>query len=662
MGDQPAPTAPAQALGFLFVGGAVLGLLTVLIDKHPETSMAGVLALVAVALAAGAAMLRAPRRFSRTRLDVLCGLGTLILGVGCVLAGPNPYGVMFLWTGMYAVAYLPDTARLHLAAIAVVLAVSWALASHNDQQPVAGWFTIAGALAMAALVIGRLLDRLESHGRRTAARAALLARSEDRLRAMLETTEDGFLALDARGEIVDCNASFAAMLGRRRADVVGQSYAELALPEDGRAAHVERRTRMLGGGRFEPFEVELVRADGSRLRAQVSGSGLRVGDEELVAGFVRDLSLRDEAAREHRIAERLQRSLLPERLPDIAGLTVAARYVPAAAEADVGGDWFDAVELPGGRLALAMGDVAGKGLAAAASVGRLRSTLRAYALEHHDPGLVLDRLERTLALDEDAADLITVVLVVVDVEGRRLRWASAGHPPPLLLDPEGGTRWLEGARGTPIGAGLPGRRPSAEIGVPADATVVLYTDGLIERRNAPLQAGLDRLEETARGCVGAGPEALVDALLRAAGVQDGGADDVAVLAAHVRPLGPRLELELPTRGEELARLRAALRRWLAERGRTDPDLVLAATEAATNAVEHTRGPRAGTFTVTASEEHGGVVVEVCSAGDWRPRSGPRTDRGRGLSMMRALVDDVAVETADGVTTVRLVRDGPARAR
>ena len=125
--------------------------------------------------------------------------------------------------------------------------------------------------------------------------------------------------------------------------------------------------------------------------------------------------------REHRIAETLQRSLLPDRLPQLPGLAVAARYLPAAAEAEVGGDWYDVIPIPGGRVGMVMGDVAGKGLAAASMVGRLRSALRAYALEGHDPATALEQLNRLLWTEAEDSQMATLLYAIVD--------PARGHDP-----------------------------------------------------------------------------------------------------------------------------------------------------------------------------------------------------------------------------------------
>ncbi len=155
--------------------------------------------------------------------------------------------------------------------------------------------------------------------------------------------------------------------------------------------------------------------------------------------------------REHRIAETLQRSLLPNHLPQLPGLSVAARYLPAAAEAEVGGDWFDVLPTPNGGVGLVMGDVAGKGLAAASMVGRLRSALRAYALEGHPPARVVEQLNRLIWAEEDQSQMATLIYVVVDPIEEELRWVNAGHPPPLLVSEDRSPAFLEGGSSVPLG-------------------------------------------------------------------------------------------------------------------------------------------------------------------------------------------------------------------
>jgi PAS domain S-box-containing protein len=357
--------------------------------------------------------------------------------------------------------------------------------------------------------------------------------------------------------------------------------------------------------------------------------------------------------REHRIAETLQRSLLPERLPQLPGLSVAARYLPAAAEAEVGGDWYDVLPTPSGGVGLVMGDVAGKGLAAASMVGRLRSALRAYALEGHAPARVVERLNRLIWTEADESQMATLIYVVVDPVAGELHWVNAGHPPPLLLSDGEPPRFLEGGSSVPLGV-LP-FPDFEEVSLPIDqgASVVLYTDGLVERPGENIDSGLDRLANVVRGD-STDPQQLCDRVLRELVPEGGAPDDVALLTLRTIPMADRFSVELPTEPEALASMRALLRRWLSHVEGSEQEIaevVTACGEAATNAIEHAG---AGIpFEISGRIEGRSVQIAVRDFGAWRaPREG---DRGRGLSLMRALMDTVdVVPTPDG-TTVRMQR-------
>jgi PAS domain S-box-containing protein len=357
--------------------------------------------------------------------------------------------------------------------------------------------------------------------------------------------------------------------------------------------------------------------------------------------------------REHKIAETLQRSLLPDRLPQLPGLAVAARYLPAAAEAEVGGDWYDVLPAPGGGVGLVMGDVAGKGLVAASMVGRLRSALRAYALEGHSPARVVEQLNRLIWTEEDATQMATLLYVVVDPVAERLQWVNAGHPPLLLVTEGQPPRFMSGGSSVPLGV-LPFPE-FEEVSVPIDqgSTVVLYTDGLVERPGENIDDGLDRLVEAVRGA-SADPQEICDLVLRDLVPEVGAPDDVALLTLRTIPMSDRFEVQLPTEPEALASMRSVLRRWLRHLDGSEQeiaDVVTACGEAATNAVEHAGA--GAPFEISGHVEGRRVHITVRDFGAWRAvREG---DRGRGLSLMRALMDTVdVVPTADG-TTVRMQR-------
>jgi PAS domain S-box-containing protein len=357
--------------------------------------------------------------------------------------------------------------------------------------------------------------------------------------------------------------------------------------------------------------------------------------------------------REHRIAETLQRSLLPDRLPQLPGLSVAARYLPAASEAEVGGDWYDVLPTPGGGVGLVMGDVAGKGLAAASMVGRLRSALRAYALEGHGPARVVEQLNRLIWTEEDQAQMATLIYVVVDPVAETLVWVNAGHPPPLLLADDGPPRFLEGGGSVPLGV-LPFpefQEASAELD--GASTVVLYTDGLVERPGELIDIGLDRLSAVVRGAP-VDPQELCDTVLRELVPEAGAPDDVALLTLRTMPLTDRFDVKLPAEPDSLASMRALLRRWLRPVAGSDQEvteLLTACGEAATNAIEHSGAGEP--FEISGRLDGLSVEVTVRDRGAWRaPREG---DHGRGLSLMRALMDNVDVMPSSEGTTVRLQR-------
>jgi PAS domain S-box-containing protein len=360
--------------------------------------------------------------------------------------------------------------------------------------------------------------------------------------------------------------------------------------------------------------------------------------------------------REHHIAETLQRSLLPQTLPSLPGVALAGRYLPAASEAEVGGDWYDAIGLTGGRVLLVMGDVSGKGLAAASTLGALRSAIRAYALEGHGPAQIADRLNRFVLAEPNREHMATLVLAVFDPVDAQFSYVNAGHPPPLTLSAAGAPHFLVGARSVPLGVlPFPGYEEQT-VTLEAGGAVVLYTDGLVERRAENIDLGLDRLSVAAAdGALEA--EALCDRLLLAALPSGATGDDVALLALCHVPLGSRLALELPSEPSALRSLRALLRRWLAQADASDVDvhaIVMACSEACTNAIEHAGAAPDEKISFEAVLHDNEVDVVVSDRGHWR-EGRPPSDQGRGLELIDALMDDVQLETTPDGTTIRLRR-------
>jgi anti-sigma regulatory factor (Ser/Thr protein kinase) len=334
-------------------------------------------------------------------------------------------------------------------------------------------------------------------------------------------------------------------------------------------------------------------------------------------------------------------------------MQVAARWRPGDGGNGPGGDFYEVVPLADGRVAVAIGDVAGRGTRAAELGNQLRSVLRAYAMEHGSPGEVTSRLDR-LVRSVGETRLVTLLYVLIDPRRGSLQAGSAAHVPPLLVTPEGGASLVELPRSAPLGM-VAGEREETTLELVPGSTLLLYTDGLLRRRGESLDDGFERLERCAGSLareLDAG--ALCDAV--AAELLDGVPqdDDAALLAAHILPPDERLALELPAVPESLAPLRRALTRWLEAGGVGAGDvgaITLACGEAAANAVEHAYGPADGSVELSAERDGDDIALTIRDRGSWRARRG--VDRGRGLILMEALLDEVEVKPGPEGTTILL---------
>lgn len=358
---------------------------------------------------------------------------------------------------------------------------------------------------------------------------------------------------------------------------------------------------------------------------------------------------------EHSIAVRLQQALLPEDLPDHPSVQVAASYQTGSAVLEVGGDWYDALVLPGGRIAFSVGDVVGHGLEAAAAMARLRVALAAVALHSEVPADVLTRLDE-FSRGPGRVDFATAFYAVLDSATGVVWYAAAGHPPALVVSMDGTTRWLDGGRGTPLGiAGGAAPRTDASLALRSGDLVIAYSDGLVERRGESIAAGLDRLESVARTLF-ASPVAEVCRRLSDALITDSSNDDdVVVICLRFSPVtAAGFTRVLPARPEELAPARAALRTWLAEHHPTadGADLLIAVGEGLSNAVEHAYADGSpGVVRLSVVMDAGGEArVEVQDYGRWKPETAG-SDRGRGTPVMLQLAGEFTRNTGDGGTTV-----------
>jgi serine phosphatase RsbU (regulator of sigma subunit)/anti-sigma regulatory factor (Ser/Thr protein kinase) len=363
--------------------------------------------------------------------------------------------------------------------------------------------------------------------------------------------------------------------------------------------------------------------------------------------------------RQLRTAEILQRGLLPQRLPAVPGITMAARYAPGAAGLRVGGDWYDAIPVAGDRLALVMGDVMGKGVDAATRMSQIRGAVRVLAAVDPEPAAVaagLDLLAGELAEDQ----IVTLVYLLLDPATGEGLIARLGHLPPLVVPPDAEPRVLDGAGSPPLG--VPGPvREQARLTVEPGAVLVFFTDGLVEERRTGLDVGLPALAAESRRLADQGldVEGFADAVLTLGAADGGRPDDVCVLVVRREPLGGH--------GNEDTRVNAALRlpaeptsgaaaRRFVQRSLTgvpsDPErldtVVLLASELVTNAVLHAAAPSEVRLRVRS----GRVRLEVHDPSPHLPA--PRTrdsdaTNGRGMLLVAALADAWGVEPGDGLT-------------
>jgi serine phosphatase RsbU (regulator of sigma subunit)/CheY-like chemotaxis protein/anti-sigma regulatory factor (Ser/Thr protein kinase) len=358
------------------------------------------------------------------------------------------------------------------------------------------------------------------------------------------------------------------------------------------------------------------------------------------------------------LVETLQRSLLPDRLPRHPRLELAARYLPSGLAPQIGGDWYDALELDSDRTAVMIGDVVGHGVRAATTMSELRNALRAFAVEGHSPGAALHHLDRVVLATIGPGMIATVLFLVIDAAEGTVTLARAGHPPPALRSADGTVRYLETEGTLPLGVDERISVGEARYPIAPGDTLLLFTDGLVERRGESITLGFDRLREAFAGAPD-DVEAICEHVLAETVAEQVSDDDVALMA--VRLLATRsgpLELTLPARAESVPLARHRLRAWLAaEVPKVDPviqgDLEVAWSEACTNVVRHAYGPASATFEAGASVDGSAISLQVRDSGGWRPPRGGHG--GRGLMLMRKLCDQVLIDRRDDGTTVTMRR-------
>lgn len=347
----------------------------------------------------------------------------------------------------------------------------------------------------------------------------------------------------------------------------------------------------------------------------------------------------------------LQHALLG---PAVLPSGIAVRYQPASRPLQVGGDWYDVVDLDDGRVGLIVGDCVGHGLSAATVMGQLRSACRALLLEQPSPGAALTGLDRFAARLPGAA-CTTAFCAVLTPETGELVYSSAGHPPPILVHADRKLALLEDARTIPLGIRQDWERPESTLVMPARSTLLLYTDGLVERRSDSLDHGITR----AAGLVQEGRTLGLEDLssnIMARLMPDGGYQDDVALLLYRQP-GP-LQLDFTADVSNLAPTRGELRNWLGRVGvgaEQSQNILIAVGEAVANAIEHGhRNSPGGLVKLSANVLVDELHLTVVDTGVWKAaRPGADITRGRGVTLMNALMDDVTIQSDDGGTTVHL---------
>lgn len=423
--------------------------------------------------------------------------------------------------------------------------------------------------------------------------------------------------------------------------------------------------------RWPPFAVEAVTTrggvDGSQgmmtVLSGAEGTALwleypesRVTSDEdriLVGSLIGHLSLAVQHVRQFETAKEasltLQRTMVPTTKPPVG---FAVRYEPAVSPLEIGGDWYDVLAIGDHQIGVIVGDCVGSGLSAAAVMGQLRSSARVLLINGTAPARLLGELDSAVALIPGAY-CATVFACTIDIDTGEMTYSSAGHVPALLAVSGSTAEMLAAATSVPLGVNKTGRRPEASTSLPPGSTLMVYTDGLVERRESSIDKGIESAGEVLAAMVESPAEAVADAVLGAMAPREGFDDDVAIVV-YRRPPAP-LKMDVPARPDQLSDIRDQLARWLLATGIPSDlagDIVLVVNEACTNSIEHGyRATPPGRIFVYVEAKGRRICIRIADFGSWKlPDVNPRL-RGRGVPLMRAVSGDVTLDGTSTGTTV-----------
>lgn len=485
----------------------------------------------------------------------------------------------------------------------------------------------------------------------------LLQRSEERYRALVESSATDVWRADPEGYLVDDLPAWRAVTGQIEQDLLGIGWLGGIHPEDRTRARDTWAESVRG---VVPYVCEFrIGPEGGPWRTMVMrGLPIVSGDEVIEwVGTTLDVTDFRSAERErwdsyHRLraaALTLQQSILPEQTWQPEEVDVRARYVPGVEGTEVGGDWYDVIELGAGRIGLVIGDVMGRGIRAAAVMGQLRTAVRAYSRLDLPPGELLALLDGLVAELADG-QIVTCAYAVYEPSNGMLHIANAGHVPPLVVRPDGSVLTLDGLVGAPLGVEV-GVYAEEHLSIAPGSVLAMYTDGLVESRGEDIDDGIARLADALRDRwpdLGARCGGVLERLGRAAG----SGDDVALLLVSVPEDGDvrtnSATVAVPRGIQSVGHVRQASAVRLAEWGlddETTASALLVLNEMVTNAQVHGRAPVELLLRRTPSR----LYVEVVDGSSQLPRRRLATrddEGGRGLQMVAELSERWGVRPVD----------------
>ncbi len=384
-------------------------------------------------------------------------------------------------------------------------------------------------------------------------------------------------------------------------------------------------------------------------------------DRLLVSMLVGHLSLAIQHVRQFESAREtamtLQRAMLPSMQPP-AGFAV--RYEPAVPPLEIGGDWYDVLPVGEHLIGIIVGDCVGRGLPAAAVMGQLRSSARALLLTGAEPARLLEQLDTAAALIPDAF-CTTVFLSLLDTESGVMRYSSAGHPPAVLAEPQRAPTLLTDAQSVPLAVRRSRPRPQASVTLTPGSTLLLYTDGLVERRSAPIDEGIARVGAVVTESMQLPVDAVADVVLNKLAPPSGYDDDVALVV--YRRLPAPLIIRIDATADRLHAIRHTVTGWLQATGIEEElvaDVVLAVDEACANSIEHAyRDTEPGTLCIAAEISNGTLQVGIVDRGSWKVPCAAPTIRGRGLPLIKAVSTEADFAGTHSGTTVTIMFRLPA---